>query len=59
MTVEQLIKQLRQHDPKATCIFAEYTQHGGTRLWYLGFCCNIEHQKREKQVWFNRNMLVQ
>ena len=62
MTVKQLIKQLEQLDPKAECIFAEYTEpHGKTEtlLWYLGICCNWEHQQKVKQVWFNRNLLVQ
>lgn len=59
MTVEQLIEQLKQLDPKALCVFAEYTSQHKTLLWYLGLCCNAEHQEKQKQVWFSRNLLVQ
>ncbi len=59
MTVRQLIKQLEQLNPKAECVFAEYTKKSKTELWYLGFCCNTEYQEKENQVWFNRNLMVQ
>lgn len=61
MKVKELIKQLEQLDPKAECVFAEYTKHGKetkTLLWYLTICCNWEHQEKQNQVWFSRNLLV-
>ena len=58
MTVKQLIEQLSKLNSDAECVFAEYTKESKTQLWYLGFCCNTEHQAEQNQVWFNRNMLV-
>jgi len=48
MKVKELIKQLEQLNPNAECVFAEYTEESKTRLWYLGFCCNHEHQEEKK-----------
>ena len=62
MTVKQLIKQLEQLDSNAECVFAEYAKHGKTSktwLWHLAICCNWEHQEKQKQVWFSRNLLLQ
>lgn len=62
MTVKQLIEQLKQLNPDAECVFAEYGKHGKTSetwLWHLTICCNTEHQEKENQVWFSRNLLLQ
>ena len=63
MTVKQLIEQLKQLNPDAECVFAEYTKIGNeptrTLFWYLTICCNVEHQEKENQVWFSRNLLIQ
>ncbi len=59
MKVDYVIRQLKQLNPKAECVFAEYTDKGQTELWHLNICCNTEYQAEVKQVWFGRNMRVE
>jgi len=59
MNVKQLKEMLEHWSDDTVCVFAEYDKDMGTRLWYLGVCCNTEHQQKEKQLWFNRGFLVQ
>ena len=45
--VKDLITLLRACDPEAEIRFAEY-KDGKTLRWYLGRCCNVEHQEEIK-----------
>lgn len=57
MKAGELKRMLESVDDDTECIFAEY-EDGRTLLWYLGQCCNFEHQKKVGQLWFNRNLLA-